>query len=40
MLDMAPYYITDLVNLLGPVARVAGDHVAMPSQSARSPASR
>ena len=24
----APYYITDLVNLLGPVARVAGDHVA------------
>ena len=26
MLDMAPYYVTDLVNLLGPVARVAGDH--------------
>ena len=25
MLDMGPYYITDLVNLLGPVARVAGD---------------
>ncbi|RCS21852.1 gfo/Idh/MocA family oxidoreductase [Phyllobacterium salinisoli] len=24
MLDMGPYYITDLVNLLGPVARVAG----------------
>ena len=23
MLDMAPYYVTDLVNLLGPVARVA-----------------
>ena len=23
MLDMGPYYITDLVNLLGPVARVA-----------------
>ena len=23
VLDMAPYYITDLVNLLGPVARVA-----------------
>ena len=24
MLDMGPYYITDLVNLLGPVKRVAG----------------
>jgi len=24
MLDMGPYYITDLVNLLGPVAQVAG----------------
>src|ERR1700709_2830752 len=24
MLDMGPYYITDLVNLLGPVARVLG----------------
>ncbi len=24
MLDMGPYYLTDLVNLLGPVARVAG----------------
>jgi predicted dehydrogenase len=24
MLDMGPYYITDLVNLLGPVRRVAG----------------
>ena len=24
MLDMGPYYITDLVNLLGPVARVCG----------------
>lgn len=24
MLDMGPYYITDLVNLLGPVAKVAG----------------
>lgn len=24
MLDMGPYYITDLVNLLGPVARVTG----------------
>ena len=28
MLDMAPYYVTDLVNLLGPVARVAGITVA------------
>jgi predicted dehydrogenase len=28
MLDMGPYYITDLVNLLGPVARVAGFAVA------------
>jgi predicted dehydrogenase len=24
MLDMGPYYITDLVNLLGPIARVSG----------------
>lgn len=24
MLDMGPYYVTDLVNLLGPVSRVAG----------------
>ena len=24
MLDMGPYYVTDLVNLLGPVARVFG----------------
>ncbi|MBB5754287.1 Gfo/Idh/MocA family protein [Prosthecomicrobium pneumaticum] len=24
MLDMGPYYVTDLVNLLGPVARVTG----------------
>ncbi|WP_127145454.1 Gfo/Idh/MocA family protein [Pelagibacterium montanilacus] len=24
MLDMGPYYVTDLVNLLGPVARVSG----------------
>lgn len=24
MLDMGPYYVTDLVNLLGPVAKVAG----------------
>src|SRR5690606_42137126 len=24
MLDMGPYYITDLVNLLGPVAKVSG----------------
>ncbi|WP_018236724.1 Gfo/Idh/MocA family protein [Ensifer sp. BR816] len=28
MLDMGPYYITDLVNLFGPVARVAGFAVA------------
>jgi predicted dehydrogenase len=28
MLDMGPYYITDLVNLLGPVAKVAGFAVA------------
>nr|AGU11638.1 Oxidoreductase family, NAD-binding Rossmann fold [uncultured organism] len=28
MLDMGPYYITDLVNLLGPVARVAGFAIA------------
>jgi predicted dehydrogenase len=28
MLDMGPYYITDLVNLLGPVSRVAGFAVA------------
>ena len=25
ILDMGPYYITDLVNLLGPVARGRGD---------------
>ncbi len=24
MLDMGPYYITNLVNMLGPVAKVAG----------------
>jgi predicted dehydrogenase len=24
MLDMGPYYVTDLVNLLGPIARVSG----------------
>jgi predicted dehydrogenase len=28
MLDMGPYYITDLVNLLGPVAKVAGFAIA------------
>lgn len=28
MLDMGPYYITDLVNLFGPVARVAGFAIA------------
>jgi predicted dehydrogenase len=28
MLDMGPYYITDLVNLLGPVAKVAGFTIA------------
>jgi len=32
MLDMGPYYITDLVNLLGPVARVAGS-VATPRKT-------
>ena len=34
MLDMGPYYITDLVNLLGPVARVSGDRVAAAGPSA------
>ena len=33
MLDMGPYYITDLVNLLGPVASVSG--VATPTRSER-----
>ncbi|MDO1584903.1 Gfo/Idh/MocA family protein [Rhizobium oryzicola] len=28
MLDMGPYYITDLVNLLGPVSKVAGFAIA------------
>jgi len=32
MLDMGPYYITDLVNLFGPVAKVAGA-TAMPSRT-------
>ncbi|WP_377297869.1 Gfo/Idh/MocA family protein [Rhizobium sp. SGZ-381] len=32
MLDMGPYYITDLVNLLGPVARVAGFAIAPRSE--------
>ena len=40
VLDMAPYYVTDLVNLLGPVARVAGDHRRAPARHERSPASR
>ena len=33
MLDMGPYYVTDLVNLLGPVASVSG--VAMRTRSER-----
>jgi predicted dehydrogenase len=32
MLDMGPYYITDLVNLLGPVANVAGFAIAPRSE--------
>ena len=40
MLDMGPYYLTDLVNLLGPVARVAGVATSACAQRARSPASR
>ncbi len=32
MLDMGPYYITDLVNLFGPVAKVAGFAVAPRSE--------
>ena len=39
MLDMGPYYITDLVNLLGPVARSPGWPRAA-HERARSPASR
>ena len=40
MLDMGPYYITTLVNLLGPVARVAAHGADAARPSARSPASR
>ena len=40
MLDMGPYYLTDLVNLLGPVARVAGDGADAARRRGRSPASR
>ena len=40
MLDMGPYYITALVNLLGPVARVAGRRDARRAPSGPSPASR
>ncbi|MFN7103552.1 MAG: Gfo/Idh/MocA family protein [Pseudorhizobium sp.] len=32
MLDMGPYYITDLVNLLGPVSQVAGFAIAPRSE--------
>ena len=39
MLDMGPYYVTDLVNLLGPVESVFGV-ATRPAPSARSPASR
>ena len=38
ILDMAPYYITDLVNLLGPVARVAGVAIDAAQDARRSPA--
>ena len=38
MLDMGPYYITDLVNLLGPVARRR--HGDAPARERVSPASR
>ena len=40
MLDMGPYYITALVNLLGPVARVSGIATRARSRARRSPASR
>ena len=36
VLDMGPYYITDLVNLLGPVARVQALSVT-PHKRARHP---
>ncbi len=32
MLDMGPYYITDLVNLLGPISKVAGFAISPRSQ--------
>ena len=40
MLDMGPYYITDLVNLLGPVASVSGVATRLRERARRSPASR
>ena len=40
MLDMGPYYVTDLVNLLGPVASVSGVATRLRDPSASSPASR
>ena len=40
MLDMGPYYITDLVNLLGPVASVTGVATRLRGGARRSPASR
>ncbi len=39
MLDMGPYHVTDLVNLLGPVASVSGVATSL-AGSGRSPASR
>ena len=36
VLDMGPYYITDLVNLLGPVPRRAGDERQRRTRSGRS----
>ena len=40
MLDMGPYYITDLVQLLGPVAERDGLDGATRDRSGWSPASR
>ncbi len=38
LLDMAPYYLTSLVNLLGPVRRVAGSsRISFPERVATSP---
>lgn len=38
LLDMAPYYLTSLVNLLGPVRRVAGSaRISFPERIATSP---